>query len=69
LTGDKILPEARVLTVADMMEAMASNRPYRSAIHLETVLEMLESQAGTLLDAEAVRVCAALFRAKELVIP
>jgi len=68
LKGEEILPEARVLTVADMMEAMASNRPYRSAINLDTVLEMLESQAGTLLDAEAVRVCAALFRAKELVI-
>jgi PAS domain S-box-containing protein/putative nucleotidyltransferase with HDIG domain len=69
LKGEMILPEARILTVADMVEAMASNRPYRSAINLETVLGMLESQAGILLDAEAVRVCAALFRAKELVMP
>jgi PAS domain S-box-containing protein len=69
LKESAILPEAKVLAVADIMEAMASNRPYRPAIDLAHVLEMLESQAGTLLDAEAVRICVSLFREKRLVIP
>jgi PAS domain S-box-containing protein len=69
LKGDAILPEAKVLAVADILEALASDRPYRPAMKLEHVLEILESQAGTLLDAEAVRACVALFREKRLVIP
>lgn len=67
LKADAILPEAKVLAVADIMEAMASKRPYRPAIDLTHVLAMLESQAGTLLDAEAVRICVSLFREKRLV--
>ena len=69
LKGDAILPEARVLAVADIVEAMGSNRPYRPGIALDIVLQEIEGQAGTLLDAEAVRVCAALFREKRLVLP
>jgi putative nucleotidyltransferase with HDIG domain len=68
LKGDAILPEARVLAVADIVEAMASNRPYRQAINLAAVLEELECMAGTLLDAEAVRICAALFRENRLIL-
>jgi PAS domain S-box-containing protein/putative nucleotidyltransferase with HDIG domain len=66
LKEDAILPEARILAVADIVEAMASNRPYRKAIEMAAVLEEVESMAGTLLDAEAVRICAALFREKRL---
>jgi HD-GYP domain-containing protein (c-di-GMP phosphodiesterase class II) len=62
------LPEAKVLAVADMVEAMASHRPYRPAIDLEVVLKQIEAEAGSQLDAEAVRVCAALFRGKRLVL-
>jgi PAS domain S-box-containing protein len=69
LKGDEILPEAKILAVADMVEAMCSDRPYRRAIDLDAVLLDLESQAGTQLDAEAVRICAALFRDKRLVLP
>jgi HD-GYP domain-containing protein (c-di-GMP phosphodiesterase class II) len=69
LKGDAILPEAKVLAVADMVEAMASHRPYRPAIELEVVLKMIEADAGSLLDAETVRVCATLFRDKRLVLP
>lgn len=61
LTGDQILPEAKVLAVADMLEAMSSHRPYRPAWDLKTVLAQLLSEAGTRLDAEAVQTCAALF--------
>jgi HD-GYP domain-containing protein (c-di-GMP phosphodiesterase class II) len=52
-----------------MIEAMASDRPYRRAIELNEVLQELERQAGSLLDAEAVRVCVALFREKRLTLP
>ena len=66
LKGDAILPDARVLAVADVVEAMASYRPYRLAIPLEIVLQEIESTAGTLLDPEVVRVCAALLREKRI---
>ena len=69
LKGDAILPEARVLAVADMVDAMASHRPYRPAIMLESVLKEIESEAGSLLDEEAVRACAAQFRQKRLTLP
>ena len=68
LKGDAILPEARVLAVADFVEAMGSHRPYRPAAKLKIVLEQIEKEAGTKLDAEAVRICAALFREKRLVL-
>jgi PAS domain S-box-containing protein len=68
LKGDAILPEAKVLAVADVVEAMVAFRPYRAAIALETVLEEIERQAGKLLDAEIVRVCADLLREKRFVI-
>jgi PAS domain S-box-containing protein len=69
LKGDAILPEARVLAVADVVEAMAAVRPYRTAIELETVLQEIERQAVVLLDAEDVRICAALFREKKIFLP
>jgi HD-GYP domain-containing protein (c-di-GMP phosphodiesterase class II) len=69
LKGDAILPEAKVLAVADIVEAMAAARPYRAALGLEVALAQIEKEAGTLLDAEVVRICAALFREKRLVIP
>jgi PAS domain S-box-containing protein/putative nucleotidyltransferase with HDIG domain len=69
LKGDSILPEARVLTVADIVEAMAAYRPYRQGIPLKIVLEQIEKDAGTLLDAEAVRICVALFREQHFMLP
>jgi HD-GYP domain-containing protein (c-di-GMP phosphodiesterase class II) len=68
LKGDEILPEAKVLTVADIVEAMAAERPYRGALGLEVALQEVERQAGTKLDAEIVRTCASLFREGRLVI-
>jgi PAS domain S-box-containing protein len=68
LKGDAILPEAKVLAVADFVEAMGSHRPYRPAAKLKIVLQEIEKEAGSKLDVEAVRVCAALFREKRLVL-
>jgi len=64
LKGDEILDEAKVLTVADIVEAMAAHRPYRQALTLEVALNQIEQDAGTLLDPEAVSVCISLFREK-----
>jgi putative nucleotidyltransferase with HDIG domain len=69
LKADEILDEAKVLTVADMVEAMAAHRPYRPGIPLNIALELIEKEAGTLLDAEIVRVCVALFREKGFLLP
>jgi HD-GYP domain-containing protein (c-di-GMP phosphodiesterase class II) len=62
LTGEQILPEARVLAVADVVEAMASHRPYRPALGMEAALAEIESGRGTLYDAAAVDACVAVIR-------
>jgi HD-GYP domain-containing protein (c-di-GMP phosphodiesterase class II) len=69
LKGDQILFGSRILAVADVVEAMASNRPYRPGLGLDAALEEIEKQAGTRLDAEVVRACVALFREKGFVLP
>lgn len=65
LKGDNILPMARVLAIADVLDAMTSARSYRPALELEDVLVELEGQAGTLLDARMVKRCVTLFREKQ----
>jgi len=69
LKSDEILPEAKILAVADIVEAMASYRPYRPGIPLDVVLKEIEKDAGTLLDPEVVRVCLSLFRDKHFIVP
>jgi PAS domain S-box-containing protein/putative nucleotidyltransferase with HDIG domain len=69
LKADQILPEAKVLAVADIVEAMASYRPYRAGIKLHLVLRQIEKDAGVLLDPEAVRICVSLFREKHFMLP
>jgi PAS domain S-box-containing protein/putative nucleotidyltransferase with HDIG domain len=64
LSGDSILKEARILAVADVVEAMASHRPYRAALPLETALEEISSKKGLLYDAEVVDACLRLFLEK-----
>mgnify|MGYP006267732843 CR=1 FL=1 len=62
LKGEEICLEARILAVADTMEAMTSIRPYRGAFGLEVALKEIESNAGKLYDSIAVKACLALFR-------
>jgi HD-GYP domain-containing protein (c-di-GMP phosphodiesterase class II) len=69
LKADEILTEAKILAVADIVEAMASQRPYRAGIELKIVLKQIEKEAGTLLDAEVVRNCLNLFRKKHFMVP
>ena len=64
LKGDEILIEARILAVADVVEAMASHRPYRPALGIEKALEEISQNKGILYDSKAVEVCLKLFREK-----
>ncbi|MEQ8236515.1 MAG: HD domain-containing phosphohydrolase, partial [Syntrophomonadaceae bacterium] len=57
LTGNNILLEARILAVADTVEAMAAARPYRPALGVDRALEEIRSNAGKLYDPEVVEVC------------
>jgi PAS domain S-box-containing protein len=57
LTGDDILLEARILAVADVVEAMAAHRPYRPALGIEAALAEVRAGAGTLYDAVVVAAC------------
>jgi len=59
--GD-ILLEARILTVADVVESMASHRPYRPALGIEAALEEIAKNRAILYDADAVDACLKLFR-------
>jgi PAS domain S-box-containing protein len=61
LRGDDIMIEARILVVADVVEAMASHRPYRAALGLEAALAEVRGGAGTSYDADVVAACEAVF--------
>lgn len=62
LVGDAILPEARILAVADVVEAVCSLRPYRPALGVEKALEEIRKGRGLRYDARAVDACTRLFR-------
>jgi putative nucleotidyltransferase with HDIG domain len=59
-----ILLEARIITVADVVEAISSHRPYRPALGIEAALEEVSSNAGKLYDRNVVEVCLELFHNK-----
>jgi len=61
LKGDEIMLEARILTVADVVEAMSSHRPYRPARGLDKALEEIKENAGKLYDPKIVDACLKLF--------
>jgi len=62
LRGDQILLESRILAVADVVEAMASHRPYRPAVGMEKALEEISAKRGLIYDPAAVDVCLRLFK-------
>ena len=61
LTGDAILFESKILMVADVVEAMASHRPYRPALGIEAALGEITTHRGTLFDADVVDKCLCIF--------
>jgi len=62
LVGDAILTEARILAVADVVEALCSLRPYRPALGIEKGLEEIRKGRGLRYDTRAVDACVKLFR-------
>jgi PAS domain S-box-containing protein/putative nucleotidyltransferase with HDIG domain len=64
LKGDEILMESRTLVVADVVEAMASHRPYRAALGIDAALAEIEKNKGIHYDNTVVDACLKLFREK-----
>ncbi len=64
LSGEQVSLGARILGVADVVEAMASHRPYRPSRGLEAALSQVEAGQGVLFDAAVVDACMTLFREK-----
>lgn len=61
LKAEEIMIEARILSVADVVEAMASHRPYRPALGIDKALEEITQNKGALYDSEVVDACLRLF--------
>lgn len=64
LKGNEILMEARILAVADVVEAMATHRPYRASLGLDAALKEIETNKGILYDNGVANACLKLFREK-----
>ena len=62
LIGDQILLESRIVAVADVVESMASYRPYRPALGIDAALDEVEKNKGKLYDTEVVDACLRIFR-------
>ena len=69
LKGDQIILEARILAMADVVEAMCSHRPYRPSLGIEKALAEVESNRGKLYDPQVVDACLRLFREKDYALP
>ncbi len=64
LAGKDILLEARIICVADVVEAMSSHRPYRPALGIQAALDEISQKRGMLYDREVVDACLKLFQDK-----
>ncbi|MGA9045137.1 PAS domain S-box protein [Sulfuricurvum sp.] len=64
LKGDQILLESKIITVADVVEAMSSHRPYRSALGIEKALDEIRRGRGSLYHPAVVDACLKLFSEK-----
>lgn len=65
LRGDEILLEARIITVADVVEAISSHRPYRPALGIRAALEEISTYSGSSYDPNVVKACLELFQTGE----
>ncbi len=61
LTGDEIRIEARIIAVADVVEAMSSHRPYRASLGIEAALDEIRQNSGRFYDRRVVEACLELF--------
>ncbi len=64
LSGNQILMEAKILGVADVVEAMASHRPYRPALGIDVALQEISKNSGLLYDPDVADACLTIFRQK-----
>jgi len=64
ISGDEILLEARILAVADVVEAMSSHRPYRPALGIDAALEKIQEDKGISYDPQVVDACIKVFKEK-----
>lgn len=62
LSDGQIMLEAKILAVADVVEAMSSHRPYRPALNVDKALAEISNNKGVLYDARVVDICVRLFR-------
>jgi HD-GYP domain-containing protein (c-di-GMP phosphodiesterase class II) len=62
LKENQIILEAKILMVADVVEAMASHRPYRPSCGIDAALDEISRGSGTLYDSSIVEYCVRLFR-------
>ena len=69
IKGDDILLEARVVAIADTVEAMCSPRPYRPALGMDAAIDELNKNAGKLYDLHLVTACTRLVRQRGFVLP
>jgi HD-GYP domain-containing protein (c-di-GMP phosphodiesterase class II) len=69
LRGDEIILEARILAVADVVEAMGSHRPYRAALGIDAALSEVKAGRGTLYDPVVVDACLTLFTVRGFKLP
>jgi putative nucleotidyltransferase with HDIG domain len=66
ISGDAIISEARILAVADTIEAMTSHRPYRPGLGLGKAIELVKAEAGKSLDSSICQVACELLEQDEL---
>jgi HD-GYP domain-containing protein (c-di-GMP phosphodiesterase class II) len=69
LAGDQIVLEARIMAVADTIEAMSALRPYRAGLGLDSALNEIERGNGIQYDAETADACLTLFREDRYALP
>lgn len=69
LKGDEIIIEARIIAVADVVEAMSSHRPYRPGLGLDVALSEINSKRSIYFDPAVVDACLTLFNERGYVLP
>ena len=69
LKGEAILLEARIMAVADVIEAMSSHRPYRPGLGIDKALAEIERGSGSVYDPVVAGACLKLFRERNYAIP
>ncbi|MCM8824199.1 MAG: HD-GYP domain-containing protein, partial [Candidatus Omnitrophica bacterium] len=69
ISKEEILMEAKIIAVADVVEAMASHRPYRPSLGIDRALEEISINQGILFDKQVVEICIELFRKENFSFP